>query len=259
MNNNEKHASVGAAKQMTPNQILAERWRLTTVIVALKGMVIPDTIEFQVEGARHIQATRVATLQELAGAIDSLNEAIEHRSDDKPIGLGVHRHCQIEDLIQQRDALVVLQDRVSRCGASASTTVIEALFPEVPVKKRTPIEKSERDQWLAVRKEEALKIDPGTAEVDWRYRQVLDPYGVLDEWELPAEFDCVGREYFARAPGSDIWVRFGDLPDETRKVLWERHRSKLAFPAGLEPLLEMLSRPSDDIAKDGSSDPRDPC
>ena len=35
------------------------------------------------------------------------------------------------------------------------------------------------------------------------YAQTLDPYGVMDEWELPEEFDQIGREHFARAPGSD--------------------------------------------------------
>jgi hypothetical protein len=44
----------------------------------------------------------------------------------------------------------------------------------------------------------------------------------LDEWELPEEFHQVGREYFARAPGSDIWVRFSDLPDTVRERLWEK-------------------------------------
>ena len=34
--------------------------------------------------------------------------------------------------------------------------------------------------------------------------------------------------------GSDIWVHFRDLPDETRDALWEKHKSQLAFPAGLE-------------------------
>lgn len=38
---------------------------------------------------------------------------------------------------------------------------------------------------------------------------------------------------FARSPGSDIWVWFGDLPDEVAKELWKMHSSKLAFPAGL--------------------------
>ena len=43
----------------------------------------------------------------------------------------------------------------------------------------------------------------------------------------------MGREYFARAPGSDIWVLFDDLPEATRTALWDRHKQKLAFPAGL--------------------------
>jgi hypothetical protein len=32
--------------------------------------------------------------------------------------------------------------------------------------------------WLAVRKEAAKHIDAATAEVDWSYREVLDPYGI---------------------------------------------------------------------------------
>jgi hypothetical protein len=92
--------------------------------------------------------------------------------------------------------------------------------------KQTDIE-----EWLAIRKAEALKIDPDTAEVDWEYRQTLDPYGVYPE--LPDEFQQVGREYFARASGSEVWVNFGDLPEEARDRLWARHSRKLAFPAGL--------------------------
>jgi len=86
-------------------------------------------------------------------------------------------------------------------------------------------------EWLAIRKEAGLKIDPETAEVAWIYAQTLDPYGVHED--LPEEYDCVGREYFARAPGSDIWVCFGDLPNEIRERLWERHGRALSFPAGL--------------------------
>ena len=58
------------------------------------------------------------------------------------------------------------------------------------------------DQWLAIRKEEALKIDPSTAEVDWTYALTLDPYGVYPD--LPEECQQVGREYFARRPGSEV-------------------------------------------------------
>jgi hypothetical protein len=54
--------------------------------------------------------------------------------------------------------------------------------------------------------------------------------------ELPEEVNMMGREYFARAPGSEIWVEFTDLPEETRDKLWKKHRSELAFPAGLDRL-----------------------
>jgi hypothetical protein len=65
----------------------------------------------------------------------------------------------------------------------------------------------EREEFLAVRKEAGLKIDPKTAEVDWSYAGVGNPYGIF-----PGEPWCVGRAYFARSPGSDVWVKFGDLP-----------------------------------------------
>ena len=87
------------------------------------------------------------------------------------------------------------------------------------------------EQWLVIRKEAGLKIDPETAEVEWVYGQTLDPYGV--DPDLPEECRQIGRNYFARSPGSDIWVCFDDLPDATRDALWAKHKSKLAFPAGL--------------------------
>ena len=87
------------------------------------------------------------------------------------------------------------------------------------------------EQWLQVRKEAALRIDAKTAEVQWWHALTLDPYGVLPE--LPEEYQQVGREYFARSPESDIWVWFGDLPDETRERLWEMHTANPVFPAGL--------------------------
>jgi hypothetical protein len=69
------------------------------------------------------------------------------------------------------------------------------------------------------RKAAGLKIDPETAEVFSNYGQVLDPYGLCD---LTDEENCIGRNYFARAPGSDVWVWFGDLPDTVRDRLWAR-------------------------------------
>ena len=76
----------------------------------------------------------------------------------------------------------------------------------------------DKEQYLAVRKEAALKIDPETAEVFWEHGQVLDPYGLYD---LTDEEDNIGRNYFARSPGS-VWVSFHDLPDAVRDRLWAR-------------------------------------
>ena len=87
------------------------------------------------------------------------------------------------------------------------------------------------EQFLAIRREAARHIDPETAEVDWDYGQILDPYSV--DPDLPEELQCVGRLYFARSPGSNIWVSFYDLPEAVRSALWEKHKHQLAFPAGL--------------------------
>jgi hypothetical protein len=109
-------------------------------------------------------------------------------------------------------------------------------------KVRTMVTDHERKIWLAIRKEAGLKIDPETAEVEWIYAHTLDPYGVYPE--LPEEYQQVGREYFARSPGSDVWVEFGDLPEATRDALWKKHKSKLAFPAGLMTLVGSRIRKS---------------
>ena len=90
-------------------------------------------------------------------------------------------------------------------------------------------------QYREIRRQARLTIDPETAEVEWSYELTFDPYGL--EKDLPAELQGVGREYFGRSPGSDIWVWFGDLPKQTQDALWAKHWSKLAFPAGL-PFVE---------------------
>jgi hypothetical protein len=77
------------------------------------------------------------------------------------------------------------------------------------------------EEWLKIRKEAGLRIDPETAEVIWVSEYTLDPYGLYPD--LPEEFRQVTIEEFARSPGSDIWVWFGDLPDGVAKKLWEMH------------------------------------
>ena len=113
------------------------------------------------------------------------------------------------------------------------------------------------EDWLAIRKEEALLIDPETAEVFWNWGQVLDPYGV---WaNMPDECDCVGRSYFARRPGSEIWVSFDDLPEPVRDALWEKHENTLAFPAGLpapdkvEEIAAVMTAVLDLLLRDGNA------
>ena len=90
-----------------------------------------------------------------------------------------------------------------------------------PLNTDTPKDQLTVEQWLQIRKEEAQKIDPETAEVDWSYGQIGDPYCVVGD--LTEEEYCVGRVYFARSPGSDIWVSFYDLPRETLDKLRETH------------------------------------
>jgi hypothetical protein len=209
MNSNKEQTS----EQMTPQQILAEGWRLTRATFALKGMEIPHTIEFFIDGRGQIRATRVATLEDLARTIDALNEDIERlsRGPRRAITVGDEleslrqqrtldpQDCvtrgylgwlneeierlsrrsptdiirfidrDIEELHRDQASLLELQSRTSRSGCATSITVIEALFPDVPVRKKTAAEKAEVEEWLAIRKEEALKIDPETAEVDWSY------------------------------------------------------------------------------------------
>jgi hypothetical protein len=98
-------------------------------------------------------------------------------------------------------------------------TVLENDPPEELVK-----EEYKKEEWLRIRREEALQIDAQTAKVDCTYGDGFDPYGV--EPDLPPEFQCIGREYFARRPGGDIWVSFHDLPKATCEALWRRLREE---------------------------------
>jgi hypothetical protein len=110
------------------------------------------------------------------------------------------------------------------------------------------------EQFRAARKEAGLKIDPETAEVDWNFGYVADPYGIGTEDDIPEELRAIDRLRFARSPGSDVWVYFGDLPDATRDALWRRHKSRLAFPAGLVPF-ELFPEEIDELLAKGHITP----
>ena len=70
-------------------------------------------------------------------------------------------------------------------------------------------------------KEEALAIDPDTAEVCWDYGEYSDPYKI---YPVVPEFpvDPLEKMYFVRRPDGDIWVWDNDLPDAVFAALWER-------------------------------------
>jgi hypothetical protein len=100
-----------------------------------------------------------------------------------------------------------------------------------PNKKRISTVEVTVDYLNALRREVGRHIDPETAEVDGVYAEVCNPYG--DKLDLPDELQCVGRDYFARSPGSKVWIWFHDLPGATADRLWKKHGHKLAFPAAL--------------------------
>jgi hypothetical protein len=83
-------------------------------------------------------------------------------------------------------------------------------------------------EWLAIQMAEGLKINPETAEVECYYEAKFE-HGVYYP-RLPEECRGIGREYFARGPGSDIWISFQNLPKAIRKRL----RAKLRRDYGRE-------------------------
>jgi hypothetical protein len=83
--------------------------------------------------------------------------------------------------------------------------------------------------WHALLEIAGRQIDPETAEVCSMHRQVIDPYGFYPDRSV--EHDCIGRLDFARAPGSLVWIEFGDLPQATREALWMRERD--SHPASI--------------------------
>ena len=69
--------------------------------------------------------------------------------------------------------------------------------------------------------EAALHIDPKTAEVKFEYVPFLDPYRLFQD--VPND-QYVMRRYFARSPGSNVWVDWDDLPEEVEDHLLMKHK-----------------------------------
>jgi hypothetical protein len=82
------------------------------------------------------------------------------------------------------------------------------------------------EAFYAHMKLEGLLIDPETAEVCWQFRSDADPYEI---GAYPDADVYVGRQYFAKRPGSEIWVCFRHIPDEVREKLWKHPNAKPSF------------------------------
>ena len=114
----------------------------------------------------------------------------------------------LADVREQRVALEAAVEKIY-----AGPALREALFVDL---REMVTRTQEQHEFLSIRKEAGLKIDPATAAVTWQHAQILDPYGVRD---LSPEEDCVGAVLFARAPGSDVWVSQYELPSATADAL----------------------------------------
>ena len=116
-------------------------------------------------------------------------------------------------------------DLLREACARTTAALAEAVNPDADPTSNISVE-----LFLAIRKAEGFKIEAHNAEVTWWHTETDDPYGID---EVPEEYQQIGRQYFARAPGSDIWVCFDDLPNETSEALWEAHEHEPVFPAGV--------------------------
>ena len=74
--------------------------------------------------------------------------------------------------------------------------------------------------WVASREEAGREIDIETCELGSWYTLDFDPYGA--DPDLPEEWQQIGKNCFVRSPWSRGWVRGRDLPDATRRALYER-------------------------------------
>jgi hypothetical protein len=93
---------------------------------------------------------------------------------------------------------------------------------------RNCISNAEYERRMEERRAAGLLIDPSTAVIGWWYARCFDPY--TDGIPVPPGFATFGRTPFARAPDSDIWVDFGDLPDATLEAIRKRFENTKEDP-----------------------------
>src|SRR4029077_15200256 len=78
----------------------------------------------------------------------------------------------------------------------------------------------EFQEWVGSRKDAGREVDPLTCEIERWYAYDCDPYGA--DPDLPEEWQVIARNRFVRSPWSRGWVHEYDLPEATRRALWDR-------------------------------------
>ena len=76
----------------------------------------------------------------------------------------------------------------------------------------------------AERREAGKRMNPDTAILYCRYVMEVDPYGICED--IPEEFRCIGKNWFAFTPETgEVVVQ--DLPEATFERINERYRQRL--------------------------------
>ena len=125
----------------------------------------------------------------------------------------------------------IIFKQVERRPLNATTSM--TLFMPVPVIDGMPVKR-----WLEIRERAALDIDADTAEVVCAYRKYFDPYDIYPE--LPGQYGDCFNKWYARSPGSKIWVWFDDLPRTTQKALSKRIKQEQSREEKKEKVVEVF-------------------
>jgi hypothetical protein len=115
---------------------------------------------------------------------------------------------------------------------------------------------------VASREEAGRAIDPETCEFRCWYALDVDPYGA--DPDVPEEWQTIGKNCFVRSPWSRGWVHDYDLPDATRRALYERldreevrcavARAKTLFDAIVSRLLALNADMDEARARKSATD-----
>lgn len=148
---------------------------------------------------------KITTAKELIVEMDRISEAISLFYNAGSITVSLQR-CDEGD--QERKIELSLE------RAEIGEAVESALHCRMDALRALRGSEHIWKDFLALIKEEALKIDPATAEMIWTNGDTLDPYALGPKTPFQPDALC-----FVHSPGNRRCVWVGDLPIETREAL----------------------------------------